>query len=289
MTEFELALSKLQKVKKIGNEYLAQCPCHKDKVQSLSIKEGNNGKALLYCHAGCDYSKLIDVLGLRKEIDNTEPQVVATYDYTNASGELLYQVVRYSPKAFKQRRPVKDGWEWDLKGIESTFYRLPEVLEAVENETLIFSVEGEKDVETLRKHGQVATTINGGSNKTWTPQMIELLYNANVTIIPDNDKSGKDYATRCAVSLYGWCKSLKIVPLPVEPKEDVTDYLRSNPIKTLLGLVNETPQYVPVGAISRDEFFSLKGQIIYLYNQYMKLKERSKSKVLNTNRYNNYK
>ena len=30
-------------------------------------------------------------------------RIVATYDYTNESGELLYQVVRYEPKDFRQR------------------------------------------------------------------------------------------------------------------------------------------------------------------------------------------
>jgi hypothetical protein len=31
--------------------------------------------------------------------------VVATYDYTDDKGGLLYQVVRYEPKSFRQRRP----------------------------------------------------------------------------------------------------------------------------------------------------------------------------------------
>ena len=39
-------------------------------------------------------------------------------------------------------------------------YRLVEVLEA----PIVFIVEGEKDVETLRSHGFVATTNAGGAN-----------------------------------------------------------------------------------------------------------------------------
>lgn len=42
-------------------------------------------------------------------------RIVATYDYTDAHGELLFQVVRYHPKDFRQRRPDgKGGWVWKL-------------------------------------------------------------------------------------------------------------------------------------------------------------------------------
>jgi hypothetical protein len=32
--------------------------------------------------------------------------VVNTWDYHDAGGELLFQVVKYKPKSFKQRRPL---------------------------------------------------------------------------------------------------------------------------------------------------------------------------------------
>ena len=35
-----------------------------------------------------------------------KPEIVARYDYADASGEVLYQAVRYMPKTFKQRRPT---------------------------------------------------------------------------------------------------------------------------------------------------------------------------------------
>lgn len=36
---------------------------------------------------------------------NENSRIVATYDYSDENGNLLYQVVRYAPKDFKQRRP----------------------------------------------------------------------------------------------------------------------------------------------------------------------------------------
>ena len=36
-------------------------------------------------------------------------KIVATYDYTDLDGTVLYQGVRYEPKDFRQRRPDGNG------------------------------------------------------------------------------------------------------------------------------------------------------------------------------------
>jgi hypothetical protein len=47
------------------------------------------------------------------ESEPAKGRIVATYDYTDDKGELLYQVVRLEPKDFRQRRPDgKGGWVW---------------------------------------------------------------------------------------------------------------------------------------------------------------------------------
>ena len=44
------------------------------------------------------------------------------------SGEVRYQVVRYAPKNFLQRRPDgHDGWTYSVKGVDALPYRLPEI------------------------------------------------------------------------------------------------------------------------------------------------------------------
>jgi hypothetical protein len=46
----------------------------------------------------------------------TDQRIVATYDYTDEAGKSLFQVVRYAPKRFVQRRRAEDGrWVWGLK------------------------------------------------------------------------------------------------------------------------------------------------------------------------------
>src|SRR5262249_13108401 len=99
------------------------------------------------------------------------PKVVATYDYCDAQGALLFQTVRLEPgedghsKTFRQRRPHgQGGWVWNLQGVALVPYRLPE-LRAADPDRLVFVVEGEKDVETLRARGLIATTNPMGAGK----------------------------------------------------------------------------------------------------------------------------
>ena len=46
------------------NEYIARCPCHDDKKQSLCIGNGEKG-VVLKCQAGCDTRAILDRVGLK--------------------------------------------------------------------------------------------------------------------------------------------------------------------------------------------------------------------------------
>src|SRR5262245_16625521 len=72
--------------------------------------------------------------------------IVAEYDYRDAGGYLVCQVVRFEPKNFRQRTRFGDEWIWGLNGVRPPLYRLPELL-ASSPEEWVFVVEGEKDVE----------------------------------------------------------------------------------------------------------------------------------------------
>ncbi|MGB3996403.1 MAG: toprim domain-containing protein, partial [Acetomicrobium sp.] len=151
-----------------------------------------------------------------------------SYNYTDEHGKLLYQVVREQyeiGKSFHQRRPDgKGGWINNLTGVKTTIYRLPEVIEAVRSEKIVFIVEGEKDVETLRNLQLTATTNPMGAGK-WQDEYSRYLCGADVVIIPDNDDPGRKHAEKVARSLYGIARSVKIIKLPVwREHEDVTDW-----------------------------------------------------------------
>jgi len=116
----------LFEVKPTGkDQWLALCPGHNDRKPSLSIKLVD-GKILLHCHAGCSTPNIVASLGLTMadlNLNGSKPapesRIKATYDYLDEMGRLLYQVVRYEPKDFKQRRPDGNGsWIWNLKGVK---------------------------------------------------------------------------------------------------------------------------------------------------------------------------
>jgi putative DNA primase/helicase len=51
--------------RKAGADYVARCPAHNDRKPSLSISDANDGKVLVYCHAGCDQEQVITALRRR--------------------------------------------------------------------------------------------------------------------------------------------------------------------------------------------------------------------------------
>jgi len=270
----EEILPKLKGVRKSGNSYLAFCPAHNDRAhRSLSLTE-KEGKLLMHCFVGCSYGQILDALGVKKEF--VIPEIEAVYDYVNEEGELLYQSIRYYPKAFKQRRPDGKGdYIWDLKGISAVLYQLPAVLGAKQT---IYFVEGEKDCLNLNHYGLIATTRSGGASSKWQPQYSEALKGATVAIIPDGDEPGKRYAETTANMLYGWASSLKLLNLG---SQDVTEWLKNHNTDELESLSKNTKEYIPLGAVTREEFNQLKGHLIYIQG---KLKTSASKRK--TNEYN---
>ena len=134
---------------KSGSEWTARCPGHDDRKPSLSIKEGDDGRTLLYCHYGCEPAEILKAVGLEMrdmftDETSSRARIVAAYPYRDESGSnLLYEVVRFEPKDFRQRRPGPngEGWTWNLNGTRRVLYNLPEVLAAKS----VLICEGEKD------------------------------------------------------------------------------------------------------------------------------------------------
>jgi 5S rRNA maturation endonuclease (ribonuclease M5) len=275
--DINLLLSKLKGVKKISTGYMAMCPAHNDTHRSLSIKADVDNKAVLYCHAGCKFEDILKALGLTSAPTfHFTPVIDETYDYTDENGNLLYQVVRYHPKNFKHRRPNGKGWIWNLNGIEPVLYRLPEIIEAVGKE-LIWIVEGEKDVETLKSQNIIATTTSGGASARWLPQYNEILHGADIAIIPDNDEAGQARTLRIAKNLYGWAKGIKIVYLPKDIK-DITDWFEQGHTKEeLLEQYKVTRLFDIKGTPTLEDYLDIKGAIVYYGEKIKRLSGKRRS------------
>jgi len=260
----DLILSRLDRVKRVSGGYMARCPVHDDKNPSLSITEGDDGRVLLKCFAGCSTEEIVKALGLtmsdlfppgskpqkqRAAYVNTKP----TYIYVNKEGEPLFGIVRTPQKQFMAVHLDGDGWAYGMGGANPTIYNLPKVIDAVNKGELVFVVEGEKDADNMAKVGLTATTNPFGAGK-WHAEYSNYLKNADVVIIPDNDAVGRRHAEQVAQSLVGKAKSIKILELPnLPPSGDVSDWLGAGGTKEeLLKLAEQAPDYEPKEALPEE-------------------------------------
>jgi putative DNA primase/helicase len=236
-------LQRLKGVRRSGKGWTARCPAHDDQRNSLSISEGEGGRLLLYCHAGCTFEAICRAAGISSNVDGGQGarRVVAAYDYCDERGKLLYQAIRYEPKGFSQRRPDGDGWIYKLNGERRVPYHLPELL-TTDSAQPIFIVEGEKDADRLAALGFVTTTNAGGAGK-WRAEYNEYLRGRHIIIIPDNDEPGRGHAAKVTRSLRGIAASVRVLELPgLKPKGDVSDWLDAGGVVDELLVLAESAQ-----------------------------------------------
>lgn len=194
----------------------------------LNVKVEND-KVVWYCHS-CDRG------GSEKyEIPDTPSSdlgpIKAVYDYSDENGALLFQALRFEPinqpKQFRQRTSP-DQKKWSIKDVRIVPFRLPELIEAVENDRLVFVVEGEKDVLTLASHGIAATCNPMGAGK-WRAAFDKFFQDADVVICGDNDQPGRDHVLKVARNLRPVTRCLRILDLrtiwpDIGESDDISDW-----------------------------------------------------------------
>ncbi len=239
------------KPKASGRGYSSRCPCsqHQDRKPSLSVAEGDDGKILFNCHAGCTFETICQELGVKPgQLFNNDMHTSLPnqhYYYHDENGKVLYRKVKTSSKKFFFERFENEKWIRGLKDTSRVIYNLPEVICAIQEGRKVAIVEGEKDAETLRKLGYVATTNDTGAGKNkWQNIHSEILKDANVILFFDYDDTGVDHRENIIKHLKGCVKSLRLVNLPgyeVVPKngKDVSDWLKEGKTSTDLKKVIE--------------------------------------------------
>lgn len=159
-----------------------------------------------------------------------EPEAI--YPYTDEGGELLFEVVRFPGKQFRQRKPDgAGGHEWKLNGVRRVPYRLGELVNGNADRP-VYIPEGERDVETLVKRGHIATTNPGGAGKWSAVALVAktALQNRDVIVIADDDppdaktgrRVGHDHARDVEASLCGIARSIRVVTCT--RGKDITDH-----------------------------------------------------------------
>jgi putative DNA primase/helicase len=194
--------------------------------------------------------------GQNKNNCPTSGRIIATYDYLDANGRLVFQVVRKEPKDFRQRRPDgRGGWEWTVKGTELIPYQLPEIIKT----QALFIVEGEKDADALATLGLIATTCPQGAGK-WQAKFNPYFKGKRVCILPDNDEPGRKHAQTVARHLHKTAEAVKIVELPgLPPKGDVSDWLKAGGTRdALLEMAKAASMWEPQALTQEQSHLALR-------------------------------
>ncbi len=239
---------------------------HGDAHPSMSVRDGR-----VYCWAqqcfgekGADIFELVgrmeglsqfpdqkrrvlEIARLNGQAAKPARREIAVYHYTDASGTLLHQTVRYEPKEFKQRRPNgQGGWIWNLAEITPVLFHLPAVVQA----DTILLVEGEKDVLTAERLGLPdgwAATCNPMGAGKWRDNYSETLRGKQVIILPDADDVGRRHADTVQQALSGVACHVRRLELPAGVK-DLTDWAEAGGSRAGFHALLETATDVPAAA-----------------------------------------
>ena len=250
MSDVPDILSRFRDVRESGTGWTARCPVHDDQRSSLSLGHGEKQPWVFNCHVGCATEAILEAVGLTMadilQPNNgrqvNKPRIVATYDYTDEQGTLLYQVVRYAPKDFRQRRPNgSGGWIWKLGNVRRVIYRL-NILHKRRPEAL-WVCEGENDVESLETLGLTATTNPGGASKSddkpkWLSEYSQQLRACGVQrvcVLADRDDTGRVHAHHVARICRSAGIEARVLSLPnLREHGDVTDWIAAGGTKQRL-------------------------------------------------------
>lgn len=228
-------LDKLDNVKPAGNGFVAICPGHDDNETSLGVTEGDDGRILLQCYAGCETSRVVEAMGLRladlfPRTIRQDQQPEAVYLYTDELGQPLFEAVRFPGKRFTQRHldpenpdAKADGYVYNLEGVRRVPFRLPELLKAVRESKTIYVVEGEKDaLRITQETGRFATCNPMGAGKWRDEYTAHFLGAKQVIIVQDRDDPGRRHAKKVAESL----KAIGVPVLVMQAKigKDMSDH-----------------------------------------------------------------
>ncbi len=163
-----------------GDHGRAPGPGHSKDDDSLKISphESDPDDVCLHSFCGDDWRPIKDelracsVLPKRNGKAGGIGAIVATYDYTDEAGKLIFQVCRFDPKTFRQRQPNGSGkWLWKVSGLRVVPYRLPGVIAAIAAKRIVWIAEGEKDCDALAKLGLTASCNAGGASEDGKTQL----------------------------------------------------------------------------------------------------------------------
>jgi len=230
-----------------GSGWKVCCPAHDDKRPSLTVSEGDDGRALLHCHAGCPVEAIAKVLGLtmrelmpprvspspkaaprrggagrgdgaRQRTFKTAAEAVAELEHRHGphAARWVYQDADCNPVGVVVRWDRPGGQKdicpvsWTPAGWMIGGMPTPRPLyqlPALTGAQRVYITEGEKAADAVISLGLIATTSPHGSQAASSADWSALAAK-QVVILPDNDEPGEKYAEDVVAEL------AKLTPTP---------------------------------------------------------------------------
>ena len=225
-----------------------------------------------------------DIIRYLKENPIGTDEISNIYKFKDENGKIVYLKIRTKEKKFLHVRLIENNLVWGLKGGEyyETFegsnifssnikntkkilckeqnkvlYNLDYVIKGIREDKTIYIVEGEKDADNLIKNDLIATTTStgGGAGKDkWNDGYSQYFKGAKVVILPDNDKSGIEFAKQVEESILNYCYRVKTLIISDKEKGDISDWFEEgNHVAQLFEKLKEvSPKYAKWYNVSKN-------------------------------------
>ncbi len=242
-----------------GKGWQACCPAHDDHRPSLSIDEGDDGRALVNCHRGCETKEVCAALGLTladlMPSNNPNPKPRNGKERTqNPQNSHVGAVSRncedieYRNRQSKNQNRIVAAYDYRNEHGKFVFQVCRFEPKTFRQRTrnaqgkFVWTVKGVRQVpyrlpELLAKPTEPVlvvegekdadglaklgflATCNAGGAGKWQAEFAEYLNGRKVVILPDNDDPGRQHADSVARSLSGKAAAIKVVSLPGLPQK----------------------------------------------------------------------
>ncbi|MDP9250164.1 MAG: AAA family ATPase [Chloroflexota bacterium] len=239
-----LVLSKVDGIRPNGTGWMARCPAHHDRHASLSVTVGADGRALVYCHAGCSLEAVTGALGIapadlfhmrapqsppartsRRQDVSDHPQLFVLRGPDGEPVAIHERVDTLSGKRMTWR--LADGTA-GLNGTRTADLPLfgSEQLAKWDSSRPIIVTEGEKAALALLRAGFRALGTVTGAAGAPSVAVVQALRDHHVILWPDADEPGRKHMHRVAERLAGIAASVRLLTWSEAPEHgDAADLL----------------------------------------------------------------
>lgn len=207
MSAVQAVLDQLSGVQKNGSGWTARCPVRThgkgrgDVEPSLSVSEGDDGRVLVKCHAGCSYADVMAALSHGNGHGNGKAGQVRSWEIRGPSGEVVAVHHRRDKPDGEKRKSVwwtrPDGSK-GLDGMKTADLPLygSEKAREFPDDLPVVVVEGEKAADALAGLWPPTVATVTGASGTPGADALEVLRGRQVILWPDADGPGKEHMRR---------------------------------------------------------------------------------------------